>query len=309
MERTKLATFIAIMFLMSTCLGIWIVIAQSSRKKETKTSSINISKNKIAVVRIYGPIRTSMNSSDLFSRDADRIVKRLKKLNEQPSVKAVILRINSPGGTVASTQEIYSEVLKLRKNGKFVVASLSDVAASGGYYVAAAADKIVANPGTLTGSIGVILELGNFSELMKKIGIKIETIKSGKHKDIGNYSRAMTDEERNLLQDLINDAYEQFLSAVITGRKLKEQEARKLADGRIFTGMQAKAAGLVDILGGVDDAIEEAKKLANLKSDVKIITDDEQWERFFEFIPAGFEEKVFSKIMPDTRVRFEYILE
>lgn len=308
MERTKLATFIAILFFLSTCLGIWIVLSQSSGKKETK-SSMNISKNKIAVVRIYGPIRTSMNSSDLFSRDADRIVKRLKKLNEQPSVKAVILRINSPGGTVASTQEIYSEVLKLRKNGKFVVASLSDVAASGGYYIAAAADKIVANPGTLTGSIGVILELGNFSELMKKIGVKIETIKSGKHKDIGNFSRAMTDEERTLLQDLINDAYEQFLSAVISGRKLEEQEARKLADGRIFTGMQAKAAGLVDILGGIDEAVEEAKKLANLKNDVKIITDDDQWEKFFELIPTGFEEKVFSRIMPDTRVRFEYILE
>ncbi|MBN1384223.1 MAG: signal peptide peptidase SppA [Elusimicrobia bacterium] len=308
MERNKLATFIAILFFISVCFGIWIVISQPSSKK-SKKPAIQISKNKIAVVHIYGPIRTSMSSSDLFSRDSDKIVKRLKNLNEKASVKAVILRINSPGGTVASVQEIYSEVLKLRKNGKFVVASLSDIAASGGYYIAAAADKIVANPGTLTGSIGVILELGNFSELMKKIGVKIETIKSGKHKDIGNFSRDMTPEERNLLQELINDAYEQFLSAVITGRKLEEDKARKLADGRIFTGMQAKKAGLIDTLGGFDKAVEEAKKLANLKGDVKIISDAEQWEKIFDFIPSGFEEKLFSKIVPKTSIRFEYILE
>ena len=308
MRRNKLATIIAILFFVSAILGFWIVFSQPSRKIERK-SKIGISQDKIAVVNILGPIRASMKSSDPFARDSEKIVKRLKKLNENTSVKAVVLRINSPGGTVAAVQEIYSELLKMKKNGKFIVASFSDVAASGGYYIACAADEIVAQPGTLTGSIGVILEIGNFSELMKKIGVKIETVKSGIHKDIGNFSREMTIEERKILQDLINDAYEQFLSAVVTGRKLNEAKARTLADGRIFTGTQAKASGLVDTLGGLDEAIEEAKKLAGIKGDVKIISDSDQWDKIFEFIPAGFEEKAFSKIMPSMNVRFEYILE
>jgi protease-4 len=308
MKRNKLATIIAILFFVSAILGFWIVFSQPSQKIERK-SKIGISQDKIAVVNILGPIRASMKSSDPFARDSEKIVKRLKKLNENASVKAVVLRINSPGGTVAAVQDIYSELLKMKKNGKFIVASFSDVAASGGYYIACAADEIVAQPGTLTGSIGVILEIGNFSELMKKIGVKIETVKSGIHKDIGNFAREMTIGERKILQDLINDAYEQFLSAVVTGRKLDEVKARTLADGRIFTGTQAKASGLVDTLGGLDEAIEEAKKLAGIKGDVKIISDSDQWDKIFEFIPAGFEEKAFSKIMPSMNVRFEYILE
>ena len=308
MKRNKLAIIIATLFFVSVILGFWIVFSKPSEKIEKK-SRIGISQDKIAVVNILGPIKASMKSSDPFSRNSEKIVKRLKKLNENASVKAVVLRINSPGGTVAAVQDIYSELLKMKKNGKFIVASFSDVAASGGYYIACAADEIVAQPGTLTGSIGVILEVGNFSELMKKIGVKIETVKSGIHKDIGNYSREMTIEERKILQDLINDAYEQFLSAVVTGRKLDEAKARTLADGRIFTGTQAKSEGLVDTLGGLDDAIEEAKKLAGIKGDVKIISDSDQWDKIFEFIPAGFEEKAFSKIIPSMNVRFEYILE
>ena len=308
MERNKLATIIAILFFVSVLLGFWIVFSQPSQKIE-RISKIGVSQNKIAVVNMLGPIRASMKSSDPFSRDSENIVKRLKKLNKNSSVKAVVLRINSPGGTVAAVQEIHSELLKMKKNGKFIVASFSDVAASGGYYIACAADKIVAQPGTLTGSIGVILEVGNFSELMKKIGVKIETIKSGIHKDIGNYSREMTAEERKILQDIINDAYEQFLSVVVTGRKLDEAKARGLADGRIFTGTQAKVAVLIDDVGGLDEAIEEAKKLAGIKGDVKIISDTDQWEKIFEFLPAGFEERMFSKVMPAMNVRFEYILE
>ncbi|OGS43872.1 MAG: hypothetical protein A2539_06340 [Elusimicrobia bacterium RIFOXYD2_FULL_34_15] len=250
-----------------------------------------------------------MNSSDPFSRDSDRIVKRLKKLEDNKTVKAVVLRINSPGGTVGAVQEIYSGILKLRKKGKIVVASFGDVAASGGYYVACGCDKIVSNPGTLTGSIGVILETGNFTELMRKVGVRIEAIKSGKHKDIGSFAREMTVEEKKILQDLINDAYEQFLAAVMTGRKFDDVKARGLADGRIFTGMQAKEAGLVDEIGGLDEAIEITKKIANLGDNVKIITDVDQWDRIFNFIPAGFEEKSLARIIPDTNVRFEYMME
>ncbi|MDD5687627.1 MAG: signal peptide peptidase SppA [Elusimicrobia bacterium] len=308
MNRNKLAVFIAILFTLSFILGLWVVFSQSALKTEKKPS-MQISQDKIAIVNIYGTIKGSMASSGPFSRDSDKIVKRLKKISEDSSVKAVVLRINSPGGTVAAVQEIYSEILKVKKSGKYVVASFLDVAASGGYYIAAAADKIVANPGSLTGSIGVILQVGNFTELMKKIGVKIETVKSGEHKDIGSFSRTMTEDERKIFQDLINNAYEQFLSAVITGRKLEENKARSLADGRIFTGMQAQEVGLVDSLGGLEEAIDEAKKLANIKGNVKIVSEYDQWEKLFEFIPSGLDEKGFTKVFSNTNVRFEYILE
>jgi|SRR3989339_1650240 len=308
MEKNKLSVFLTVLFFLSVVLGLWMVILQPAQEKESK-SSMKISQDKIAVVNIYGTIKTSMNSSDPFSRDSDRIVKRLKKLEDNKTVKAVVLRINSPGGTVGAVQEIYSGILKLRKKGKIVVASFGDVAASGGYYVACGCDKIVSNPGTLTGSIGVILETGNFTELMRKVGVRIEAIKSGKHKDIGSFAREMTVEEKKILQDLINDAYEQFLAAVMTGRKFDDVKARGLADGRIFTGMQAKEAGLVDEIGGLDEAIEITKKIANLGDNVKIITDVDQWDRIFNFIPAGFEEKSLARIIPDTNVRFEYMME
>ncbi|HAM39501.1 MAG TPA: signal peptide peptidase SppA [Elusimicrobia bacterium] len=307
MEKNNLSKILVILFFLSVILGLWIIIIQPTREKYKKTS-LKISQDKIAIVNVYGAIRTTMNS-DPFSKDSDRIVKRLKKLEDNNTVKAVVLRINSPGGSVGAVQEIYSALLKLRKKNKVIVASFGDVAASGGYYLAVGCDKIVANPGTLTGSIGVILETGNFSELMKKIGVKIETIKSGKHKDIGSFAREMTSEERKILQDLINDAYEQFLSAVITGRKLEESKARELADGRIFTGSQAKEVGLIDEIGGLDVAVDLAKKLANLGDNYKIMTDYDQWDRIFDFIPSGFEEKAFSKILPDTKIRFEYMLE
>jgi len=308
MERNKLAIIIAILFSVSVILGLWIVLSNPAEKGEGKTIT-TASQDKIAVVDILGPITASMNASDLFSSASARNVKRFRQINENPSIKAVVLRINSPGGTVGAVQEIYSEVLKLRKNGKFVVASFSDLAASGGYYVACAADRIVSEPGTLTGSIGVILEVGNFSELMRKIGVRIEAIKSGKHKDIGSFSREMTPAERKILQGLINNAYEQFLSAVMTGRNLKEAKARALADGRIFTGEQAKAEGLVDSLGGMDEAVEEAKKLAGLKGEVKIIMDEDQWNKIFDFIPGNFGDKTISKILETKNVRFEYSME
>src|SRR3989339_978800 len=187
MEKNNLSKILVILFFLSVILGLWIIIIQPTREKYKKTS-LKISQDKIAIVNVYGAIRTTM-SSDPFSRDSDRIVKRLKKLEDNKTVKAVVLRINSPGGTVGAVQEIYSGILKLRKKGKIVVASFGDVAASGGYYVACGCDKIVSNPGTLTGSIGVILETGNFTELMRKVGGRIEAIKSGKHKDIGSFAR------------------------------------------------------------------------------------------------------------------------
>jgi len=308
MERNKMAIIVSLLFVISTIMGVWLVFSQQKAKKD-ELASLRISQNKIAIVNVYGTIRASSRATGSLKQSSDRIIKRLKKIEEDKSIKAVVLRINSPGGTVAASEEVYAEIQKVKAANKPVVASLSDIAASGGYYVAVAADKIVSDPGTLTGSIGVIMELGNYSALMKKFGVKIVTIKSGKHKDIGSFSRDMTPEEESILQSVINDAYERFLSVVITGRKMDPKKARILADGRIYTGAQAKNEGLVDMLGSLDDAIEEAKKLANIKGKVKIVTDTDQWEKILDIIPSSFDEKGIDKIIPDSKIRFEYSME
>ncbi|PKM82292.1 MAG: signal peptide peptidase SppA, partial [Firmicutes bacterium HGW-Firmicutes-13] len=169
-----------------------------------------------------------------------------------------------PGGSAAASQEINSEIKKLREEGKVVVVSMADVAASGGYYIAAAADKILANPGTTTGSIGVIMQVTNLEELYEKIGMEIETIKSGEQKDIGNPARPMTEEERSILQSISNDIYDQFVDAVAEGRNLSRERVLELADGRIFTGRQAFELDLIDELGDLYDAVEKAAELAGL---------------------------------------------
>lgn len=311
MENNKFIKALLAFFALSVFIGIWLVFNQPSQAlKQAKHSFGSIGKDKIAVVNIYGAIRAPMKTGTAFKRpDSEKLIRRLKKYREDPSVKAVVLRINSPGGSVGAVQEIYDEIIMMKQSGKKVVASFYDVAASGGYYIAAAADSIVANPGSITGSIGVIMELMNFSTLMKKIGVKTVTVKSGEHKDIGSYSREMTPEETKLLKGIIDNAYNQFLEVVMKGRNLDEATARKLADGRIFTGEQAKQSGLVDSLGGLHEAIQVATDLANIKGTPKIITDYDQFDKFFDIIPGAMEETAIDKILPDTKIRLEYIME
>jgi len=203
--------------------------------------------------------------------DADDVVRQLKEHLENSAVKAVVVRINSPGGVVAPTQEIYDALGRLRDEGKPVVASLGSVAASGGYYIAAAADQIVANPGTLTGSIGVIMQLTNLEGLFKKVGLRYEIVKSGKYKDIGSFSRPMTNEERAILQSLMDDVHDQFVEAVANGRGLDRTVVLSLADGRIFSGRQAKELNLVDELGGREEAIQAAASLAGITGKPKLL--------------------------------------
>ncbi|HVO33724.1 MAG TPA: signal peptide peptidase SppA, partial [Elusimicrobiota bacterium] len=202
----------------------------------------------LAVVKIYGPIRVSEMASAWGPPDADDITRQLHRLSERDDVKAIVLRINSPGGTVAAVQEIRTEILRCKAKGKKIIVSMGDVAASGGYYLASTGDRVFADPGTITGSIGVILEFGNLEGLMQKLGVRLEVIKSGAHKDIGSPARPLTPEERRMLQDSISDAYEQFVDAVSQGRHLPADRVRALADGRIFTGRQALKEGLVDEL-------------------------------------------------------------
>jgi len=227
----------------------------------------------VGVVHIEGAINDSRDT-----------ISSLKHFADSSGIKAVVLRIDSPGGAVAPTQEIYQEVGKLRQK-KPVIASLGGVAASGGYYIASACDQVVSNPGTLTGSIGVIMELGNVEELMKKIGIQGTSIKSGPNKDIGSPLRPLSPEGKKILQELVNNVHAQFVSAVAKGRRMPEEKVKELADGRVYSGEQAKALGLVDVLGNMEDAVDLAAKRVGIQGTPQVVysrTEQKSWlERLF----------------------------
>ena len=209
---------------------------------------------RVGLVEIIGDIESSEN-----------VVDQLEHMRLDTSVRAVVLRLDSPGGGVAASQEIYEAVRKVRDADKPVVASMGGVAASGAYYIACAADSIMSNPGTLTGSIGVIMSFPNTEELFRKVGVRFEVVKTGKFKDIGSLSRPMTPEERQLLQETLSSVYEQFVNAIAEGRGLDRRDILPYADGRIFSGDQAHDLGFVDRLGDLNDAIQLAATMADIK--------------------------------------------
>jgi protease-4 len=215
---------------------------------------------RVAVVEVEGIIVSG-----------DDVVRDLKDHADNPAVRAVVLRVNSPGGVVGPTQEIFSAVQRVRRAGKPVVASLGAVAASGGYYIAAAADQIYANPGTLTGSIGVVMQLANLEGLLKKVGVDYVVVKAGAYKDIGNIARTMSAEERRILQTLLDDVYGQFVRAVAEGRRLDRDQVLRFADGRVYSGQQAQALHMVDELGGLEEAVDAAAKLGGLPDRPRVI--------------------------------------
>ena len=202
--------------------------------------------------------------------DAQTVLEDLKRFREEDSVRAIVLRIDSPGGVVGPAQEIYREVLKTRDE-KTVIASMGSIAASGGYYVAAAADGVMANPGTITGSIGVIIEYTNFRSLLDKIGLVPVVIKSGEYKDLASPVKPMSEEERKILQTFADQTHTQFIRAVAEGRGMDDSAVARLADGRIFNGEQARELGLVDRLGNLQDAVDWAAALAGIEGDVKTV--------------------------------------
>ena len=218
---------------------------------------------RIARVDIKGPIL-----------DSDHTIELLKAYAKDDRVKAIVVRLDSPGGEVAPSQEIYGQIRTIRKAGKLVVASMGGIAASGAYYIACATEKIYANPGTITGSIGVIAQFPNVQELVAKVGLKVATIKSGEHKDIGSPFRELSPKERKLLQGVIDDVYQQFLDAVIEGRNLDPKEVRRIADGRIFSGRQAKAMGLVDELGTLEEAIAATAKAVGIEGEPTVVREE-----------------------------------
>ncbi len=236
-------------------------------------TTISSGGDKIALVELRGVIY-----------DSRALVKQFKYYAEDRSIKAVVFRVDSPGGGVAASQEIYEQVRKVRKAGKPVVVSMGSVAASGGYYVSCGADSIVANPGTTTGSIGVILEATNVAGLLKKLGVRVDVVKSGKFKDTGSPFRKMTDEEKAYLQRYIDNAYHQFVRVVSKERHIPESKVLKIADGRIFTGEQALKLGLVDKLGTYEDAIQLAAKMAGIKGKPSLVKMQKKRRTLFDLL-------------------------
>lgn len=260
-------------------------------RRETPTFALG---DKVAVVEISGVISNSRE-----------VIRGIKSFTEDGGVKAIVLRIDSPGGGVGAAQEIYREVVKAKRVKK-VVASLGGVAASGGYYVACGADKIVANPGTITGSIGVVMQFANIEELLKKIGYKGYVIKSGPHKDIGSPFREMVPEERALLQEVIDTVHHQFIKAVAEQRKLPIEKVTAIADGRIFAGEQALAFGLVDKLGNLEDTIEFAAKMAGIKGKPNVVYARKRKRSLFDY----FMEKVAQRLteeVQETHPHLDYL--
>ncbi len=202
-------------------------------------------------------------------RDSRETVRQLRILAKKPQIKGILIRVESPGGGVTAAHEIYSEIKRIREKGKTVVVSMGTVAASGGYYIATGADAIVANPGTLTGSIGVIMELPVVRGFLDKIGMKVEVIKSREAKDVGSPFREMSEQDRKILQGVVSDVYEQFVDIVARERKIPLDSLMRIADGRIMTGRQARQFGLVDTLGTLEDAKQILAERCGIKGEPK----------------------------------------
>ncbi len=246
--------------------------------------------DRIALIRIEGIILDSQETID-----------ELKEYVEDSTVKAIVLRIESPGGAVAPAQEIYKELRKAVEKKKVLV-SMGSVAASGGYYIASPATRIIANPGTLTGSIGVIMEIPNIEGLMNKLGIKTEVVKSGSYKDIASIFRGIKKEEKEILQGVLDNVHEQFILAVAEGRNMSAEDVRKIADGRVFTGEQALKAGLVDELGNLQDTFHTAAKLVGIKGEPVIISKRKRFS-LIDLI-KGSVSKEWADVFPAVRVKY-----
>ena len=233
----------------------------------------------------FGGPKMALVEVDGIISESEGVIEQIHHHLENPTVRAFVIRINSPGGGVAASQEIYEEIKKVRHDhGKPVVASLASVGASGGYYIATAADKIVANPGSITGSIGVIIQIPNLSDLLQKVGIRSVVIKSGQYKDIGSATRELTPEERQLLQRLIDDIHDQFIQAVVEGRGLSREKVETMADGRILSGRQALDLGLVDQLGDLQDAIATAAEMGDIPGKPEIVKVEEREFSLLRFL-------------------------
>lgn len=245
----------------------------------------------VGIVDINGIIMGGNSSAALFGGNitgSETVMSQLRQVSKNPDIKAVVLRINSPGGTPAASQEITGELNRLKKSGIKIVTSMGDVAASGAYWIASASDQIVANPGTITGSIGVIMNTQNYRGLYDKLGIGSNTIKSGAYKDMGTTERPMTEEERKIFQSMVDDTYLQFIETVAGGRNISQDTIREL-NGRVLTGRQAMQAGLVDRMGNLHDAVSVAGEISGLGKAPRAVNIEprKQWWRFLDGIGSS----------------------
>jgi len=284
---------IAFIILGATALFLGIMIVALNLFLKSPDFSIS---NKIGVIHIDGTIS-----------DPEPVLSQLVEFRDDRRIKAIILRIDSPGGGVGASQEIYTEVQRTKRTKKVIV-SLGGTAASGGYYIASAGDKIVASPGTITGSIGVIMEFIQIQELFKKIGVNLEILKSGEFKDIGSPYRELNEKDRGLLIDLISEIQEQFIDAVAKGRNMPVEKVREIADGRILTGAMAKDLGLIDQLGNFRDAVDLAKNMVGIKGEADLVLPKKKvismWDLIFQNMTKAIYRAVNDNLTPQLEYRW-----
>jgi protease-4 len=289
-QKHPILTVLIILGVVVVFLGLVMILVH---KVFTPSSSLSFG-HKIGVIPIEGPIT-----------DSEPVVTQLVDFKKDKGIKVIILRINSPGGGVGPSQEIYREVRKTIKTKK-VIGSLGGVAASGGYYIAAASNKIVANPGTITGSIGVIMEFIQLEELLKKIGVNLEVIKSGEFKDIGSPHRKMSKREKELIEGLLSEIQAQFVDAVAQGRNLSVEEVQEIADGRVLSGAKAKELGLVDVLGNFRDAVDLAKEVSGIEGEVTLVYPKKAGTKLWDLILKDSTKALYEAVINRLRTRIEY---
>jgi protease-4 len=288
-----LGLFILGAFVIFAVIVLMVLVGLSSSSSDIEFTGGG---DKIAVVEVNGVI--------MSSRSVNSQLKRYKKDN---SIKAIILHIDSPGGGVAASQEIYESVRRVRESGKPVVACMASVAASGGYYAALCADSIMAGPGTTTGSIGVIAEIPNFTKLMDKLGISMTIIKSGRYKDSGTPYREMTPADKQYLQSWIDESYDQFISIVATERGMSLEQAKELGDGRVYSGRQAYEFALIDTLGTFDDAVQLAADIVGIDGEPRLVRQQKRKMTPFELM-FKFDLQEFAQTYISTWPRIQYLM-
>jgi len=286
--------FILIFSLICTAALIGVSITVAVSIKAAGLSTFKSGTDKVGIIEVAGTIT-----------DSKDFLHNIKQFREEPSIKAIVVRIDSPGGSVGPSQEIYREIRKTVET-KPVIASLGAVAASGGYYIAAGTDGIVANPGTITGSIGVIMGFTNFREILKKIGLVPVVVKSGEYKDMGSPVREMTASEQRILQDLVDSIHRQFVGDVAKGRKMDVDKLNALADGRIFTGKEAQTLGLVDRIGNLEDSIEWAGRKGGITGKISVVYAPEKRFTWLKYLAGVLIQElsdypVFRELVPAYR--------
>lgn len=295
MQREKTILFLIFIFTVLTS-----VLAFFHLRFSPKTPKLGRTKafgDVIYLLKLEGEIHSGKSTYNTIG--ADSVLSKLEELEERNEVKAIILEINSPGGTVGASQEIYNALMRLRKKKKIVV-SMKDVAASGGYYIASAADFILALPGTITGSIGVIAMSPNVSGLLQKLNVKMNVYKKGRYKDILSMFKDPSEEEKEIISNLLESTYKQFVNDVAKGRNLSPLEVRKFAEGRIFSGEEALQYKAIDGIGGRKEAQEKITELLELSADLPIVEDeDNPFDKLIEIL----NNKLYNIFFPNRNLQ------